>query len=285
MATKKALTLSIVIPAYNEENHLAACLDAIADQMVAPDEVIVVDNNSTDNTAVIAAAYPFVTLVNEKRQGRAHARTKGFNTAKSEIIGRIDADSVVAQDWVEQAKASFTDPRIVGVTGLGRTNVLPWLESVHMTLWSRVYFWLANAYFGVVTMWGANMAIRRTAWLKIKDDVCLEDDLAHEDQDVSLLLIGTGGLITQNNRLLIKSNGQTYVYWPKFSDYILRTMRSKSRYEAMGVFTRNRAARIRRLPMLPQLSFSLALTLVFAIVSFVAWPITAYLHKVGRHGR
>src|SRR5688572_3020117 len=94
-------TVSIVIPAYNEENHLRLCLEAVARQTVKPLEVIVVDNNSTDATAAIARSFPFVTLLSEKRQGPQPARDRGYNAAHGEIIGRLDADSIVALDWVE----------------------------------------------------------------------------------------------------------------------------------------------------------------------------------------
>ena len=93
--TNKTLTLSIVIPAYNEENYLRACLDSIAAQTVMPDKVIVVDNNSTDKTVALARSYDFVTLVHERQQHQSFAQATGFNLASSDIIGRIDADSIL----------------------------------------------------------------------------------------------------------------------------------------------------------------------------------------------
>jgi cellulose synthase/poly-beta-1,6-N-acetylglucosamine synthase-like glycosyltransferase len=57
------MNVSIVIPVYNEADALAACLEAIAEQTIAPLEVIVVDNNSTDTSAAIAQGFDFVRLV------------------------------------------------------------------------------------------------------------------------------------------------------------------------------------------------------------------------------
>src|SRR5688572_27451257 len=88
-------SVSIVIPAYNEEGQLALCLEAIARQTVKPVEVIVVDNNSTDGTVEVAGRYPFVTVLHEWRQGVVHARDCGFDAAKGDIIGRIDAETVM----------------------------------------------------------------------------------------------------------------------------------------------------------------------------------------------
>src|SRR3990167_3424187 len=99
----KRLTLSIVIPAYNEEDHLKACLDSISKQTIKPLQVIVVDNNSTDKTAEIAKSYNFVTLIKEEKQGIAYARNRGFDAVTADIIGRIDADTMLFPKWVEYA--------------------------------------------------------------------------------------------------------------------------------------------------------------------------------------
>src|SRR5690606_756442 len=104
-------------PVYNEEGQLAGCLDAIARQTVKPLEVIVVDNNSTDNTATIARSYSFVTLMSEKKQGTAHARNAGFNAAKGEIIGRLDGDSVIPDNWVERVQDIFRDESVDAFSG------------------------------------------------------------------------------------------------------------------------------------------------------------------------
>ena len=103
-------SLSIIIPAYNEARHIKACLDAIAAQTEVPDEVIVVDNNSTDRTVEIANSYPFVTIMNESTQGIVFARNRGFNATTTDIIGRIDADSVLPIDWVTRVKAYYAEP-------------------------------------------------------------------------------------------------------------------------------------------------------------------------------
>src|SRR5688500_17107775 len=99
MIVNKKLRASVVIPVYNEADSLDLCLSAIAAQTTQPFEVIVVDNNSTDTTAEIAASYPFVRLVYESRQGVVHARNTGFNLAQGDIIARIDADTVIESGW------------------------------------------------------------------------------------------------------------------------------------------------------------------------------------------
>src|SRR5689334_13492261 len=95
------LRVSFVIPVYNEAEQIADCLQAIAQQTVAPFEVLVIDNNSNDGTAAVAANFPFVKVLRERRQGVVYARDRGCNAAKGDIIARIDADTIISEDWVE----------------------------------------------------------------------------------------------------------------------------------------------------------------------------------------
>lgn len=232
------LKLSLIIPVYNEERHIKACLDAIASQSVMPDEVLVIDNNCTDRTIEIAEKYDFVRVIKEIRQGRGYARTAGFNNANGEILGRIDADSRIHKDWVYQVKESFNkDESIAGVTGLGYTSFIPYINSLKSKIFSRSYYWFAHAGFNTVTMWGANMAISKKAWEAVKENVCLDDKLVHEDQDVSLWIAANGGKIIQNNNLLITTNGQTYRYLPKTISYMMLYFKTKKMHKKNGNLT------------------------------------------------
>ncbi len=274
---QKLLTLTIVIPAYNEERHLKACLDAIASQTVKPDEVIVVDNNSTDKTMDIAKNYDFVTLITESKQGRGNARTAGFNAAKSDIIGRIDADSVIANNWVERVMVNFSDSSIAGVTGLGRTNIGPFLPNLYVTFWSRVYFWDVHAYFNVNTMWGANCAIRKSNWRLIRDQVCFDDRQVHEDQDVSILIAGSGGEITQDNSLLITTNGRSYAFFPKLFYYGVLRHRTKKLHKHLGTLEQPNAVLLGFWNTLPGRLYSVVPGVAFIITSIILWPLQALI--------
>lgn len=214
------LTLSLVIPVFNEENQIESCLKSIENQTVMPDEVIVVDNNCNDRTIEIVEKFKFVKVIKESRQGRGYARTTGFNEAKGDIIGRIDADSRLSNNWVEHVKNKFEeDDSLAGLTGLGITSFLPLISSLKTTLFSRGYFWYVHAGFHTITMWGANMAVRRNAWNEISEKVINDDDKVHEDQDVSLWIAGTGKLIAQDNKMIIYANGQSYINLKKAFHY------------------------------------------------------------------
>lgn len=85
----KPVTVSVIIPAYNEEQCLPARPNALAAQTVKPFEVIVVDNASTDKTAEVAARYPFVTVLREPERGRVFARKAGFRHASGTILADL----------------------------------------------------------------------------------------------------------------------------------------------------------------------------------------------------
>ncbi|EUA03785.1 glycosyl transferase 2 family protein [Mycobacterium kansasii 824] len=118
------LSVAIVIPAHNEERFIGKCLDACLSQTSAPDEIIVVNNKSSDNTVSIVRRYQEenphidIRLLNQNEHlGIAPTRNCGFDHARSQIIGRIDADSVVDTDWVETIRQCFQDSAIDAVTG------------------------------------------------------------------------------------------------------------------------------------------------------------------------
>jgi len=185
--SNKSLTLSIVIPAYNEQNYLKACLESIAKQSVRPNEVLVVDNNSFDKTAQIARSYDFVRLLAEKRQGIVFARNKGFNSAKGSIIGRIDADTVLSKDWVAQTLKTFSlQPGVVAITGDCYFYDFPLKRPFHY-LHKFIYYILQKWIGGTNILWGSNMAIRASAWRKVKNETSTILNM-HEDIDLSLRL-------------------------------------------------------------------------------------------------
>ncbi len=214
------LKLSLIIPVYNEERHIRKCLDSVAAQTVMPDEVIVVDNNSSDRSIDIANHYEFVTVVQELNQGRGYARNKGFNFAKGDILARIDSDSELKTNWVETVKSHFeNDDKLSGLTGLAKTPILPILTHPMSTLITRTYYWFVHATFGTITTWGATMAVRKTAWETVKDKVCVDDNVVHEDQDIALWMAGAELKIIQANDVLITSANQSFRYLPKLWHY------------------------------------------------------------------
>lgn len=118
-------TLSILIPAYNEQEFIGPCLDPLVQMQKRYREqniiieIIVCDNNSTDNTSSVIASYsPSVILVHETAKGAHAARQKAFEASTGEIIATLDADCVINPDWIDRALHHFENPHIVSVAGL-----------------------------------------------------------------------------------------------------------------------------------------------------------------------
>ncbi len=197
---KKALTLSIVIPVYNEELHLKRCLDAIAKQRDMPEEVIVVNNNCTDSTVAIAKTYPFVRLLNEKRQGVLYARTKGFDKAESDIIARIDADTILPPTWTRTVRELMQDERYAAVTGPVYYYEYP-LPHKNYKVDHRIRQALYNHMGHAPFLFGSNAALRRSAWQTVRRDLCDRSDV-HEDLDLAIHLYQAGFNILYDEHML-----------------------------------------------------------------------------------
>lgn len=196
----KSKTLSLVIPAYNEERYLAACLDAVAAQTVMPDEVIVVDNNSTDRTAEIAGSYPFVKLLHEKRQGLRFSRNTGLDAAGGDILGRIDADTRLTSSWCREAKALFGQSSSeVAATGPCYYHDMP-IRKTGLALdktCRRLAFWM-----GEPMLYGSNMLLTRTLWHQIRTEICMEGEF-FEDCDMTIHAQRRGHRIYFDEQLVV----------------------------------------------------------------------------------
>ncbi|HEX3996722.1 MAG TPA: glycosyltransferase family 2 protein [Acetobacteraceae bacterium] len=113
--------ISFVVPAYNEEKHLARTLTAILseiDRSGCNAEVIVVNNASTDGTAEVAAAFPDVIVVNEPEKGLVQARRAGFQRANGKLVANVDADTIVTPGWLDRVLEEFRrHPDLVALSG------------------------------------------------------------------------------------------------------------------------------------------------------------------------
>ncbi len=196
---KNNVRISIVVPAYNEELGLAACLNAIAQQTITPYEVIVVDNNSSDKTAEIARQFPFVRLISESTQGVVYARTTGFNAASGDIIARIDADTLLPIDWFARLIDIFNDSTVAAVSGQPHYYDFPMsaiADSIDRSCRRRLYKTMKVLY-----LYGSNMAVRRSAWLQIRQNLCMQGNM-HEDFDLAIHLQEKGFKVIYDENLV-----------------------------------------------------------------------------------
>jgi glycosyltransferase involved in cell wall biosynthesis len=114
---------SVIIPAYNASNTIQHCLRALEKQTAKPNEILVVNDGSTDNTAEIVGKFKKAKIINlKKNTGPAKARNFGAKEAKNEIIIFLDSDCIPVSNWLEEMLIPFTDKQVVGVQGAYKTR-------------------------------------------------------------------------------------------------------------------------------------------------------------------
>lgn len=120
--------VSVIIPCFNHARYLGEALESVLSQSRPPDEIIVVDDGSTDGSAAIAARYP-VRIFAQPNQGIGGARNKGLSVARGDVIGFLDADDV----WTENSLARRLDllasaPALTCVFGMVEHFISPELD-------------------------------------------------------------------------------------------------------------------------------------------------------------
>lgn len=138
------VTISFVIPAYNEEKGLPGCLKSIMDEIKrgqVPAEVLVVNNASTDATGQVARSFPSVIVVDEPKKGITFARQAGYMASRGRLIANIDADNHVPAGWLKKAVAAFDqDPGLICLSGPLVYYDLSRLKRAVVWFYSRVVF-------------------------------------------------------------------------------------------------------------------------------------------------
>lgn len=131
--------VSVVIPTYNRSALLRSAVDSVlAQDTHVPFEIVIVDNNSQDDTAAVVRSLMDgrVRYVLEREQGNAHARNRGVESAAAGIIAFIDDDVTVASNWLtslKQALDARQDLSFVGGKVLPQWNGAPpsWVTPKH----------------------------------------------------------------------------------------------------------------------------------------------------------
>ena len=103
--------VSVVVPFFNSERHIAACVESLLGQedVGGPYEVIFVDNGSTDGSPSVVGRYPELTVLREPTPGAYAARNTGLRRARAPIIALTDADCVVDRDWLRDLQEGLRD--------------------------------------------------------------------------------------------------------------------------------------------------------------------------------
>lgn len=133
---------SVVIPCYNEEDYIRNTILSLNNQSYSEKfEIIIVDNNCTDNTIkIVKECDPSIRIITETRPGVCSARQAGTNAAFGEIVISTDADTVFSKEWLNNINKSFKKSDTIAVTGPCRYIDGPWWGNFY------TYFLFGSSY-------------------------------------------------------------------------------------------------------------------------------------------
>jgi glycosyltransferase involved in cell wall biosynthesis len=107
-----APAISIYIPCYNVANYVAPVIEGALRQNLPADEIVIIDDGSTDNTCEIASHYRVKIVRHERNRGLAAARNTGLQAARNEFVAFLDADCVPSPVWLETLITAFTSANV-----------------------------------------------------------------------------------------------------------------------------------------------------------------------------
>ncbi len=209
------MKLTIIVPAFNEEAYLGSTLDSVQaaaarlrDRSKVPIEVIVVDNDSEDETAAVARAKG-AAVVHEPVRGIARARNAGARHAEGDVLVFVDADVVLPPAALQAVHVAMSDPGCVG----GGVDVDYRPQRPLVRLYLRAWRLLARL-TGMVQ--GATQFCRRDVF----DEVGGYDEKAWIGEDVDFyralrrLARGTGRRVRLIRNPRVRPSCRRFDKWP-----------------------------------------------------------------------
>jgi glycosyltransferase involved in cell wall biosynthesis len=116
--------ISVVIPVYNGAGTVAQTIECLLRQSLAPGEIIVVDDGSTDKTQEALRNFERrITVLTQPNGGPASARNRGVKAAKGAFVAFTDSDCLPDRDWLLRLSGGFENDRVAGVGGSVRSAV------------------------------------------------------------------------------------------------------------------------------------------------------------------
>lgn len=165
------MKISIVVPAYNEQNYIGLLLDSILGQTRHPDEIIICNNNSTDNTVKVIQKYQSllpIKIVSEPKKGIRFAVEKAWRSSSGDLILKTDADCVLPSNWVKNYEQLFIRSPELSAAGGGffasDGNLLVKILAPLAVEINRTILYLVKGY---LVLFGGNCAIKRSFLLDV----------------------------------------------------------------------------------------------------------------------
>ncbi|MDX6738868.1 polysaccharide deacetylase family protein [Actinocorallia sp. A-T 12471] len=189
-------SLTVIVPAFNEEIGIAATISSLRDTDFAGDlRIIVVDDGSTDRTAEIVRelADSKLTLITKDNGGKPSALNAGITHATSEIVVMVDGDTVFQRDTLRKIVRPFRDPRVGAVSGnakvANRRGILGRWQHIEYVIGFNLDRRMFDVFDCMPTVPGAIGAFRLAA---LKKTGGVSEDTLAEDTDLTMAINRAG---------------------------------------------------------------------------------------------
>jgi cellulose synthase/poly-beta-1,6-N-acetylglucosamine synthase-like glycosyltransferase len=212
--SKLNLSVSIIIPAWNEERHLEKCLESVIAQDYEPKEMIVVAGGD-DRTFDIAKRFEqSVKVLKQDPLGKNAALNKGVKNSTGEIIVILDADCVAPKGWLKQLVMPFSQREIMIVAGTWKSR-----DSTIYAKNAEIYKELSFL-FNKKGFWGSNTAFRKSILERI--NFFDENVFAGVEYDLYLTMRG----VIDDTAIYMNTDAFVYTQWPQsFSSFFKANIR------------------------------------------------------------
>lgn len=163
------MTISVIVCAHNEERFVAACLHSLLAQSRPPDEILLINNASSDGTGAVARNIRGVRVIDEPRKGLVVARERGRVEARGDVLVYVDADCRAPLTWLARVEARFANDRsLLAISGNYRFYDWDWwgrtlLRAYDLTLGPATHVLVKYILRIGVVFYGGNFAVRRLA--------------------------------------------------------------------------------------------------------------------------
>ncbi len=181
--------ISVVVPTFNEEASITACLRSLCSQTLPRNEyeIIVVDGNSGDRTRELAKEYADEVFIQTSRKVGG-ARNDGILRAKGDIVATTDADCIIPPQWLEIIKNDFEKKDIVQLYGTIypiEDGIKNSLSLIGANIFSRLGYYSGLFYYTL----GCNTAFNKEAFIKAGMYRCID---AGDDVEIALRMKKVG---------------------------------------------------------------------------------------------
>jgi len=202
---EKPLKLAFVVAVYNDALTIGPCIDSILAQSRRPDQIIVVDDASTDGTFEVLKKYrpKGVQVVRmEANGGKTRALEKALTLVRTDLVAVTDADSIVHRDYVKEIIPSFHDRKVAAVGGAVESIPHTWVTAarqVEYLITLKVDRKAEDAMGTLIVLPGVSSTYRVSVLRKLG----FEHDTIAEDFDLTFRMQKAGLKLAMNPRALV----------------------------------------------------------------------------------